>query len=260
MWHEVRLLLIALQFLTRVPIPARLGFDPAWLHQSARHFPAVGALVGAWGALVLWGAVHHWSALVAVLLSLAATVWMTGAFHEDGLADTCDALGGSVSREKALAILKDSRLGTYGTLGLVLVLALKVAVLHALVLREFVLALALLPLAHAWSRAGTVFLLRWLPYGGDPDHAKAKPMAQQVDGRAVVVVVAWVALFGAAAAPFVPMHALLAALVLQVLVLWAVGQWLMRRLGGYTGDGLGAAQQFGELAIYLAVAAALVQG
>jgi adenosylcobinamide-GDP ribazoletransferase len=203
MWHEIRLFFIALQFLTRVPVPRWVGWQPEWLHHSARHFAAVGLVVGGAGALVLWAAAHLWPALVAVLLCMAATVWITGAFHEDGLADTCDGLGGAVTRERALAIMKDSRLGTYGAVGLLLVLALKAAALHTLATRDLGATLAALPLAHAWSRGATVGLLRLLPYGGDVEHAKAKPLAQQVDGLGLVVALMWCVLAAAVASVLV---------------------------------------------------------
>lgn len=256
MWHELRLFLIALQFLTRVPVPRAVGFEPAWLQASARHFPAVGLCVGACAAAVLWGAVQWWPAPVAVLLSMAATVWLTGGFHEDGLADTCDGLGGAVTRDKALLIMKDSRLGSYGALGLVLVLALKAAALHALVQHGLAAALVLLPLAHTWSRTATVLLLRLLPYGGDAEHAKAKPLAQQVSGPGLAVALAWALLAGAAALFFVGPVPLLCALLATLAVVAWMARWLRRRLGGYTGDTLGAAQQFSEGAIYLAALAA----
>ena len=149
MRHELRLFLIALQFLTRVPVPAWVGWRDDWMNQSARHFPLVGACVGAFAVLVFWGAAHLWSALVAVLLSMVATVWLTGAFHEDGLADTCDGLGGAVSKQRVLEIMKDSRLGTYGTLGLLAVLAvlaLKAAALAGLAGRNLAATLVLLAL------------------------------------------------------------------------------------------------------------------
>ena len=260
MKHELRLFFIALQFLTRVPIPGWVGFQPAWLHQSARHFPAVGLCVGALAAAVLWGAAHFWSALIAVLLSLAATVWATGAFHEDGLADTCDGLGGAVTREKALEIMKDSRLGTYGAVALVLVLALKAAALHALAVRDLVAVLVLLPLAHAWSRTATVVLLRLLPYGGDVEHAKAKPLAQQIDGQGLALALMWAAIASAAALMFVPAEVLAWALLAAMVATAVMARWLQRRLGGYTGDALGATQQFSELAIYLASLAVLSRG
>jgi adenosylcobinamide-GDP ribazoletransferase len=260
MWHELRLFLIAVQFLTRVPVPAWVGWKPEWLHDSARHFPAVGLAVGGFGAVVLWAAAHGWPAPVTVLLSMAATVWLTGAFHEDGLADTCDGLGGAVGRERALAIMKDSRLGSYGALGLLLVLALKAAALHGLATRDLQFTLAALPLAHAWSRAATVLLLRLLPYGGDAGHAKAKPLAQRVDGLGLSVAVLWTVLVAAAASFFIPPPALLAAAVAALAVALWMARWLRQRLGGYTGDGLGATQQFTELAVYLALLAALSHG
>ena len=257
---ELRLFLVALQFLTRVPVPARMGWNPQWLHQSARHFPGVGALVGLVAAGVLWAVAHFFSAPVAVLLSMAATVWMTGAFHEDGLADTCDGLGGAVTRERALAIMKDSRLGTYGAVGLLLVLALKAATLHSLATRDLAIALATLPLAHAASRASAVVLLRFMPYGGDIEHAKAKPMAQQVDGRTLAIAALWLVLVVAVALHFIPATAVVAAGVAVVVVTAWMARWLHHCLGGYTGDGLGATQQFSELAVYLAVAAILARG
>ncbi len=260
MIHELRLFFVALQFLTRVPAPAWVGWRDEWLHASARHFPGVGLLVGAVAALVLWAAAHLWTAPIAVLLSMAATVWMTGAFHEDGLADTCDGLGGAVDRERALLIMKDSRLGSYGAVGLLLVLALKAAALHGLATRDLLATLAVLPLAHALSRTATVLLLRWLPYGGDAEHAKAKPMAQRVNGLTLWVAAAWALIALAAALLYMPAAGALAAAVAALATTLWMARWLQRRLGGYTGDALGATQQFSELAVYLAVLAVLAWG
>jgi adenosylcobinamide-GDP ribazoletransferase len=252
--HELRLMLLAVQFLTRVPVPAWVGYRDEWLHQCARHFSLIGLLVGAAAALVLLGASVLWPWPLAVLLSMVATLVLTGAFHEDGLADTFDALGGAVSREKALAIMKDSRLGTYGTVALVAVLALKAASLTALGAQ----AAAALLLAHTVSRALPVALIRWLPYAGDADAAKAKPLSTQVSIAGVIVAMSWVV---AIAAVLVGVRALGATAVLlslaaAALVALMMARWLRRRLGGFTGDTLGATQQLGELAIYLALIAA----
>jgi adenosylcobinamide-GDP ribazoletransferase len=252
--HELRLALLALQFLTRVPVPAWVGYRDAWLHQCARHFPLVGLFVGAVAALVWHAASWWWPATIAVLLSMTATLVLTGAFHEDGLADTFDALGGAVSREKALAIMKDSRLGTYGTAALVAVLALKAASLFALGAQ----AAAALLLAHSASRALPVALIRWLPYAGDADAAKAKPLSTQVSISGVIVAMGWVV---AIAAVLVGVRALgatalLVSLAAAALVAVLMARWLRQRLGGFTGDTLGATQQLGELAIYLALIAA----
>ena len=260
--HEARLVLVAVQFLTRLPvrIPLQDGrFDPAWLHACARHFPLVGAAVGGWGALVLCGAAVLWPPAVAVLLSMAATVWLTGGFHEDGVADTCDGLGGAVTRERALEIMKDSRLGSYGALGLGLTLALKAAALTALLSTAGpALAAAALVLAHGLSRAATVVMLRLLPYGGDLAHAKAKPLAQQISRAGLAVALGWGALLAAAAvlAGWPPLW-VLAVVAATALVVAVCTRWLHQRLGGYTGDALGATQQWTELAAYLALAAAV---
>lgn len=250
--REWRRLLLALQFLTRVPVHTAV-FDAAELNRSARYFPVIGALVGTIGALVFAAAAQLWPLPVAVLLSMAATVWLTGGFHEDGLADTCDGLGGAVSRERALAIMKDSRIGSYGALGLVLMLGLKAALLSAQgsVLRT---ACAMV-LAHAVSRAAPVVLLALLRYAGDAEHAKAKPMAQQVHATDVAIALL---LAGAVtvllAMPLGIAHTL-AALGAAALAAAAMRRWLRRRLGGYTGDTLGATQQGCEAALLLALAA-----
>jgi adenosylcobinamide-GDP ribazoletransferase len=137
------------------------------------------------------------------------------------------------------------------------VLALKVAALHALAVRDLLAALALLPLVHAVSRSAAVVLLAALPYAGDVEHARAKPLAQRADGLTLVVTAGWVLIAVAAAALFVPTDALLAAAVAAPLALMAMRRWLRRRLGGFTGDTLGATQQLVELAMLLAALAAL---
>ncbi len=251
--HELRLTLLAMQFLTRVPVPAWVGYRDEWLHQCARHFSLVGLLVGVVAALVLQCAWALWPWPLAVLLSMVATLVFTGAFHEDGLADTFDALGGVVARDKALAIMKDSRLGTYGTVTLVAVLALKAAALTALGAQ----AAAALLLAHSVSRVLPVALIRWLPYAGDADAAKAKPLSTQVSLAGLAVAVFWALLVAGAVlgARQLDASAVLVSLTAAALVALLMARWLRRRLGGFTGDTLGATQQLGELAIYLAIVA-----
>ena len=253
MIHELRLFFVALQFLTRLPSPRWVGFEPEWLNQSARHFPAVGLLVGALSALVLLLGHALFTPAVAVGLSMAATLVLTGAFHEDGWADTCDALGGgaSVGRERALVIMKDSRIGTYGAVGLVLILGLKAATLTALPL---VLAVPALLFAHTASRAAAVALIRWLPYAGDLEHAKAKPLAQRISGLGFAVALGWVLLVClglVCAAQRWDEPAVWPAIVFGLALMaggtaWCA-RWFRQRLGGYTGDTLGATQQLTEL-------------
>jgi adenosylcobinamide-GDP ribazoletransferase len=246
MLHELRLFFIALQFLTRLPVPRWVGFEPDWLNQCARHFPLVGWCVGALGALVLWAAGFVFPPAVAAGLSIAATLLLTGGFHEDGLADTFDALGGAVTRERALAIMKDSRIGSYGALALIVVIGLKASVLAAL---PITLAAPALLLAHTASRAMAVLLIARLPYAGDIEHAKAKPLARRVSAGGAAVALGWVVLLVAVLVGCAAAQASLIAIALLCCAAGALGcaRWLQRRLGGYTGDGLGATQQITEL-------------
>ena len=252
--HELRLALVALQFLTRVPIPAWVGYRDEWLQACVRYFPLVGTLVGGLGALALGATAMLWPWPVAVLLSMVATLVLTGAFHEDGLADTFDALGGVVAREKALEIMKDSRVGTYGAVALMATLALKALLLTALGAASAGMALIV---AHTLSRTLPVLLIRTLPYAGDRQWAKAKPLATSVRGVAVLVALAWAALVvaGAGAAGCFEWMALAAAVLAIAAVFALMHRWLRLRLGGFTGDTLGAAQQLAEVAVYLALLA-----
>ena len=265
MIHELRLYFIALQFLTRLPAPRWVGFEPEWLNQSARHFPAVGLLVGGVAGLVLVLGQVLFPPPVAVGLSMVATLLLTGAFHEDGWADTCDALGGgaSVGRERALVIMKDSRIGTYGAVGLVVMLGLKAVTLTALPLA---LAVPALLFAHTASRAAAVALIRGLPYAGDVEHAKAKPLAQRISRAGLAVALGWVMLLclvlgWAAQRRGVPvlLPSILIGLVVVAGSAACCAHWFRQRLGGYTGDTLGATQQLTELLallVWLGVAGA----
>ncbi len=275
--HEIRLLLIALQFLTRVPVPAWVGFEPVWLQTCLRYFPVVGALVGLSSALVMAAAAAWWPPAVAVLMGMVFSVWLTGGFHEDGWADTCDGLGGSVTRDKALQIMKDSRIGSYGALGLMLLLLLKAAVLTSLAtpliselvsaqtshVHEVLLAWTMMAViwCHAASRLVPVWLIRSLPYAGDADHAKAKPLAMQIGtGNAllstltlcVVGALMWLWLDQTAWPTSTLLHALMWSLLAMALSGLACAHWFHRRLGGFTGDTLGASQQLAEVAGLLA--------
>lgn len=266
--QAVRHFLLALQFFTRIPVIGRLadwvGFSPAMLRASAGHFPGVGWVVGAVAAAVLVAGLRllpagPLGALVAALLATGATVWLTGGFHEDGLADTADGLGGGLTRERALAIMKDSRIGSYGTLAVVLALGLKVA-LTALIAAESgasIVAAAVLLAVHVLSRAAPLAVMRALPYVGEADGSKAKPLADAISLGGVLIGLLWslpaVVLLWACVGP----RAVVVAPLLWLLALGAVYRLLKRRLQGFTGDTLGATQQVSELALLLGVALAL---
>ena len=265
--NALRHFLLALQFFTRIPVTGRLadwvGFSPAMLRASAVHFPGVGWVVGAVAAAVLVAGLRllpdgPLGALVAALLATGATVWLTGGFHEDGLADTADGLGGGLTRERALAIMKDSRIGSYGTLAVVLALGLKVALTALIAAEASATTVAAAVLAvHVLSRAAPLAVMRSLPYVGEADGSKAKPLADAIPLGGVLIGMLWslpaVVLLWACVGP----RAVAAAALLWLLALGAVYRLLKRRLQGFTGDTLGATQQLCELALLLGVALAL---
>lgn len=245
--RELRSLLTAVQYFTRVPVPRWVGHSTEQLAHSVRYFPLVGLGVGAGGALVLWLCAQVLPALLAVILSCAVTLLLTGAFHEDGLADTFDGLGGAATRERAMEIMKDSRLGTFGTLALLVAVLLKIAALSTLSTPDAALALIA---GHGLSRACAVLMAWCLPYVRDDAAARAKPMVESL--RDIDLAVA--AGFGV-----LPLFAIgrgaAGGLLLALLVVAVLYRWFKQRLGGYTGDTLGATQQGCEIAFYLALAA-----
>ena len=259
--HEWILLLVAIQFLTRLPVPPFKNYNPQWLHQSSRHFPAVGLLVGLLCAGVFWLGSALFTPLVAAVLSTVFGIKLTGAFHEDGLADSCDGLGGGLTRERTLTIMKDSRLGTYGVLGLVSALLLKISLLADMPLSVAIVALII---GHTASRLLCISLLALLPYGGEIEHAKAKPMAQQLTPLQGLFSSGWLLVAGILVVLIFPdgiqqisIGQWLLALVLALVATDYMRRLLRRRLNGYTGDGLGATQQLSEVAIYAGLAAAI---
>jgi adenosylcobinamide-GDP ribazoletransferase len=246
--REVRYFLVAVQFLTRIPVRTAPGFEPEWLDHSAKYFPLVGALVGCISAAVFWAAAAVWPPAVPAILAVAAGIAVTGAFHEDGLADTADGLGGGATREARLAIMKDSRIGTYGVVVLVTVLLLKIGVLSSLALS---LAVPALIAAHAAGRLAGVLASVCLPYAGDTSAAKVKPLAARQTSGALLVA----ALFGLLPAFLLPLPISIPALLLSALAAATVGLLARRLIGGCTGDVLGAVEQTAEVAFLLAVQA-----
>ena len=265
----VRHFLLALQFFTRIPVTGRVadwvGYSPAMLRASAAHFPAIGWLVGALTAVV-FSALLHWlppvpaAPWMAAVLSTVFSLLLTGAFHEDGLADLADGLGGGFTRERALEIMKDSRIGTYGATALAMAFISKAGLLVVLAQLSPAVAAWSLFGAHVNSRLMPLFIIRLLPHVGDTPQSKSKPLAEAISNAGVFAGLLWWALamgvlfqFG----PDAPWWAGSAgALLGMLLVAWR----LQRRLQGFTGDGLGAAQQLAELGFYLGVALAWGRG
>lgn len=239
---ERRYFMAALGYFTRVPVRQDMGVAAGELAGAIRYFSLVGALVGVVGAVFFLSALRMFPVPVAVLLSMAATLVMTGAFHEDGLADCCDAFGGGTTRDDVLRIMRDPRIGAFGAIGLVVTLALKWQALAAL---PPLAAGWLMIAAHAASRAAAASYLVTLDYARA--EGKAQPVAQRMSARAYGLV----ALFGFPWLFWPDWRAGALALAVIAALRVLLGRYFVRRIGGYTGDCLGFAQQIFELAIYL---------
>lgn len=246
--NEFKRLIEALRFMTVLRLPAAAALEPEWLTHAAKYFPLVGIVVGLVAAAVLLAAAALVTGPLPALLAVAAAVLFTGALHEDGLADTADALGGGHSREARLAIMKDSRIGTYGALALGLAIALRVAALAAV---PPLWGAAALVAAHGGGRLAAFAAMAALPYAGERSAGKvAHPT-----GRCGPAQVLPAGLFGLAALlPTLWVDALAATLAFVLAGLAAL--WLVARarrlIGGYTGDVLGAVEQLFEVTLLLA--------
>ena len=249
MRYQFELFFTALGFFTRIPVPGWVPYSPERLNHSARYFPWVGILVGAAGAAVFWFARQWLPASLSVILSMAATIRLTGAFHEDGWADTCDGLGGGWDKAQALAIMKDSRIGSYGAIGLVLMLLAKAAALVEIAAHGIPMAIVAMIAAHALSRLASTSLIHTLRYVREDETSKSKPLAKQLTPLEL-----WIAGVGGLLPLLLlgPAEALGAVVAVIIATAWAA-RLFVRRIGGYTGDCLGAAQQLAELATYLGI-------
>lgn len=258
----IRHYLLALQFFTRIPITGKLaswvGYSPAMLRASAGHFPGIGFLVGALSALSFWGIYtllpqQTATVFVAAALSTAFSVMLTGAFHEDGLADLSDGLGGHVSREKSLEIMKDSRIGTYGAVALLLALSSKFALLSLLGQLNLSVCVMALFLAHVISRTMPLLIIKYLPHVGDTTQSKSKPLADAIENSTLLIAALWCGAAFALVLFWRPAIIWGAGLIAALFATWWMYRFLLRRIQGFTGDALGATQQLSELSFYLGV-------
>ena len=246
--RELATFFAALGYFTRLPVPGWVGYSPDGLARAARYLPAIGLLVGGAGALVFWLASQVWAQPVAVVLSMVATIALTGAFHEDGLADAADGLGGGWDKAKILAIMKDSRVGSYGVIAVVLALLGKFALLSTLPAGQVVAALIA---GHAVSRFCAVSLMVTMDYARDDDTSKARPVAARLGLGPLLFTLVFA---GLPLLLLVPEPAMTAVAMAALATLWLATK-CRRWLGGYTGDCLGAVQQLAEIAFYLGLAA-----
>lgn len=248
-------LLLAIQFLTRLPVSAAIPhLDAAQLKAGLRHsvmwFPLVGGIVGCLGALVLWGAGMFWPRLIAVLLLLIVEARLTGAFHEDAVADFCDGFGGGMTAARIHEIMKDSRIGSYGALGLILAVSLRAALLVALPAAMLIPALVASAAFGRWVAVVAMVIV--------PPFDQAGGLAKDIGQRPGLAILGGATLL---VLPFLSPLALMAPAALLVATICGLifltwfRQFLMRHLGGVTGDCLGFAVYAGQLILLLCASA-----
>lgn len=264
--QALRHYLLALQFFTRIPITGRLaewvGFSPSMLRAASTHFPGVGWVVAAcacsvYALLYLSLGPAPATSWVAAALSTAATALLTGGFHEDGLTDVADGLGGSQERERALDIMKDSRIGAFGAMALALTLLTKLGLLALLGQRGLSPALAALVGAHVFSRFLPLLLVRAMVHVGDTARSKSKPLADQITRSQLAGAAAWCFFPLAIIALGEGLGFVLLGVLFSAVAAALLARWFWQRLQGFTGDCLGAVQQLSEIGFYLGAALAL---
>ena len=239
---ELNLFFLALGYFSRIPMPKWIMYSTENLNHASRYFTLVGWLLGLCVAGIYYLAQQCFSVNISIWLCMLASLILTGAFHEDGLADTADGLGGGFTREKKLTIMKDSRIGTYGACALLMALFGKYILLQEI--KNFLIAI---PVAYALSRTVASSLLFTMNTASDPDTEKTKPLAKSQSRIDMLILVS-------SALPIFLLINIKTALLLLLLLLsirYIFQVYFNRHLGGVTGDCLGAAQQISELCIYL---------
>ncbi|KAI9222117.1 cobalamin-5-phosphate synthase-domain-containing protein [Blastocladiella britannica] len=260
--NEWQAFLTGLMFFTRLPCPMWVDHNLYWLSQSTVYFPLLGVIVGLFGAAAAAVGTLLWHPAVGVLMSTLATVWLTGAFHEDGVADSFDAFGGGWTRAEILRIMKDSRIGTYGAVGLLLVMGTKITALSLLlvpaagsVAAAVVWSPMVLVVGHVMGRWACVYLLYAHEYIDEAGSA--------APGKQFVLSVSYARLVAGTVSAFVFTLAALGLERIRVVAgVWVVctvatvyaGHYIESIIGGVLGDALGAANQIIELIAYLVMA------
>jgi adenosylcobinamide-GDP ribazoletransferase len=239
---ELNIFLNALMFYTRLPCPKNLVFSEQILNKSLRYFPLAGMIVAGIASGFLLLSLLIFPLSVSLIIMLAAVILLTGCIHEDGFADFFDGFGGGFKRERILEIMKDSRIGSYGATAMILLLALKYFSLADLSAGKIPLVFIS---AHGASRVFSVILVKSSSYARD--EGKALHTRYGVEEKSFLIA----ATSGLAPLLMFDYRFVLIYMLLGVTLFGAFRQYLHRKIGGFTGDTLGALQQFTEVLFYL---------
>lgn len=254
MKKELHIFFTCLMFYTRIPCPKNISHDPEYLNKATRYFPFIGWIVGSISFLAFYISSLFLSIETSVILALIASILTTGAFHEDGFADVCDGFGGGWTKEKILMIMKDSAIGAYGAIGLVLLFLLKFKLISESVLlfsNHNYLIFLLFISAHSLSRLAAISIIFTHEYSRDDASSKSKPIAKKHS---------WKEVLGSFFFGLLPLLALscfqykiLFVLIPIFLTRHFLARYFQKWIDGYTGDCLGATQQVCEAIYYLSI-------
>jgi len=254
--QELQQFWAALMFYTRIPVPKSYQYSEENFHRSRKYLPFIGVLIGCIAALTILVFQQFLPLSLSIALSMVTTILVTGAFHEDGFADSCDGFGGGWEKEHVLTIMKDSRVGTYTTVGITCILGIKFLALYEIANHSIDLLYLALVNGHTLSRMASSLAIEKLEYVQDIDTSKIKPITSVALTRPELLYSYIFAL---------PALAILLALQLStiwifiplVTVFFLLCRYFQKRIGGYTGDCLGAMQQILEVVFYIGLLAIL---
>ena len=253
MKRQIQLFFTALVFYTRIRCPKKIVVLSDELNAATRFYPLIGIIVGALSFLALWGTEFLFGTTIAVVMSVAAGVLITGAFHEDGFSDVFDGFGGGWTKEKILEIMKDSRIGAFGTIALVLMMALKIISLwhisNTLIHNNIPVLFLVFITYHSLARLTSGNIVFLSNYARADATSKVKPIEKGATATEIVIAY-FIGLLPLCILAYFYVYVLWVIVPLALLVFFAK-RYFERYIGGYTGDCLGCTEQIAELVILL---------
>ena len=244
MINQIRSFLIALTFYTRIPVNLKMQYSKEAALNCTKFLPVIGWIVGGFSALVFYGSTFVFSVSVSIIFSMISSILITGAFHEDGMADVCDGFGGGHTKERKLEIMKDSHIGAYGVIGLILALMLKFVLLNEIYYK--ILPFIIIS-AHSLSRFAAITLMNTHQYVRRFEESKVISVIKKITISELI----FAGICGVLPFLFFQNYLYFLLIVPVFIARWLFGIYLEKQIGGYTGDCLGAVQQLCEISFYL---------
>jgi adenosylcobinamide-GDP ribazoletransferase len=248
MKREINIFFTALSFFTRIPFPQWAQFEKEYQHEAIKYFPLSGIIIGGLSGAVFYAANLLLPLNLSLILCMGFTVLFTGGLHEDGFMDVCDGFGGGWTKERILAIMKDSLIGAFGVTGLVFMVLSRFFGLQAIDAAEIPMVLMA---AHSVSRLTATTFVNTHKYAR-VENSKASDYTQRISTGNMLVAF----LLGLLTMLFLPSYKYLIILLPVFLSKYLMGRYFNKWIGGFTGDCIGATQQVGELVFYISYIAA----